>query len=266
MHPATQAGEEKPAIFGRPSRSLESVDSTNLEALRWAEEGAPEGALVVAGQQTRGRGRWGRSWLSEPGSALMFSVILRPALPLGKAGLLTTAAGIACAEAIEDLTGLGARLKWPNDVLVEGRKLAGILVESKVSGGRFDVCVVGMGVNLHWRERDIPDEIRTRATSLRAEMPPGAVVPGSGELLTSILRRFEGCYRLLPAAGGEESILLRASELSDVIGRDVILRWPDGRTTSARALGLGPGGALEVESEGARITVSVAEVERVTLG
>ncbi|MDQ3940065.1 MAG: biotin--[acetyl-CoA-carboxylase] ligase, partial [Actinomycetota bacterium] len=120
--------------FGRPLRYHESIDSTNRDALEWAAAGAPEGAVVTTDHQTAGRGRWGRSWSSTPGRLLQLSVILRPGLPVTDAGVVTTAVGLACAESVDELTGVPAQIKWPNDVTVGGRKLAGILVESVVTG------------------------------------------------------------------------------------------------------------------------------------
>src|SRR5680860_1413471 len=119
--------------WGRPLRFFEEIESTNSEALEWAEEGAPEGAAVVADHQSAGRGRLGRTWLSEPGAVLPLSVVLRPRLPPDRFGLLSAAAGVATAEAIAEVSGLSCRLKWPNDVTISGRQVAGILHESRVS-------------------------------------------------------------------------------------------------------------------------------------
>ena len=138
-------------MIGEPRRILAECASTNDEAAAWARQGAPEGAVVIADAQTRGRGRQGRSWHSPPGAALYFSTVLRPKLPLPKLPPLTLAVGVALAETVTAL-GVPARLKWPNDVLVEGKKLAGILTESATQGGRLEHVIVGIGVNLSVEE------------------------------------------------------------------------------------------------------------------
>src|SRR5919109_1429219 len=121
--------------FGKPYMLHATTGSTNDDALAWAARGAPEGALVAAEHQTAGRGRWDRRWLSRPGASLLFSVLLRPERPASALGLLTTAAGVAVAEGIEEACGLPCGLRWPNDVTAGGRKLAGVLVETRLRAG-----------------------------------------------------------------------------------------------------------------------------------
>ena len=156
------------ARLGRPCRVLPKVGSTQDEALRWAKKGAPEGALVVAEEQTAGRGRRGRPWLSPGGRSLYVSVVLRPRLSPAEASVLATAAGLAVAEAVESVHHLPTGLKWPNDVVVDGRKIAGILVEATV-GVEF-VAVVGVGVNVSWPCGGFPAELAPRATSVSCEL------------------------------------------------------------------------------------------------
>ncbi len=146
------------------------VDSTNTAAMALAHAGAAEGTAVLAGAQRAGRGRLGRTWFSPPGAGLYLSVIVRP--PAGAQGLalLTLAAGVAVAQAIEEATGLAIELKWPND-LVAGRpwrKLGGLLCESAGSGAFVDAVVIGIGLNV--RPSAYPPAIADRATSLEAEL------------------------------------------------------------------------------------------------
>jgi BirA family biotin operon repressor/biotin-[acetyl-CoA-carboxylase] ligase len=131
-------------------RRHEELDSTNVLALQLARQGAPEGLVVVAHHQTSGRGRLGRTWEAPPGSSLLVSILFRPGptLPPERAHLLTAAVGTAAAAACESLTGVRPGLKWPNDLLVGGRKLAGILAESDLSGGQLAAVVVGLGLNV----------------------------------------------------------------------------------------------------------------------
>jgi BirA family transcriptional regulator, biotin operon repressor / biotin---[acetyl-CoA-carboxylase] ligase len=150
-------------------RWFTSVDSTNRHLLSEAARGCPEGIVAVADEQTAGRGRHGRTWSAAPGAALLVSVLLRPDLPSERLHLVTLAAGIAAAEAVQEVAGLNARLKWPNDLVVNDRKLAGILAETTGTGsagtgtGGTGGVVVGMGLNL--RSDDFPAEIVELATA-----------------------------------------------------------------------------------------------------
>jgi BirA family biotin operon repressor/biotin-[acetyl-CoA-carboxylase] ligase len=153
--------------FGRRVHWRETVTSTNDVAARLADAGAEEGTTVVAEAQTSGRGRMGRAWFSPPGAGLYVSIVLRPGPPQGPP-LLTLAAGVALAEAIQAATGLPAAIKWPNDLLVGKRKLAGILAEAAAQGGRPPFVILGIGVNL--RPAAYPPELADRATSLEAEL------------------------------------------------------------------------------------------------
>lgn len=243
---------------GRAFRFFEQIGSTNTEALRWAVEGAPGGALVVTDHQTAGRGRWGRSWSSAPGQLLQFSVVLRPSLPLERAGLLTTAVGVACAEGIEAASGLPTTIKWPNDVRINGRKVCGILLETHVVGSRLEAAVAGVGVNVGWKRDEIPDELRETATSVRAESD--GEVPSRADLLVTILGAFE---RWAPGLHGiADALLAAATQRSDVLGSDVRVRLSDGTETLGRADRLTPTGELEVTGSDGTRTISVGEVEQ----
>ena len=157
------------AWLGRAWRHLGSTASTNDDAAAWARAGAPAGAVVVADEQTRGRGRLGRRWHSPPGESLYLSVVLRPPLPPHRVPPLTLAAGVAVAEALVGVlaaAGVAPALKWPNDVLLDGRKVAGILTEMSADLDHVHHLVVGIGVNLNTRA--IPDELAAIATSVAA--------------------------------------------------------------------------------------------------
>lgn len=136
-------------------RWLDECDSTNQVALDLARDGAPNGVVIVADHQTAGRGRLGRSWQAPAGASLLVSIVFRPA-----PSQATMAVGVAAAEACHEVAGVDVQLKWPNDLLLEGRKLGGILAESIVSGSTLDVVVVGLGLNVNWpveRPADIAD-------------------------------------------------------------------------------------------------------------
>jgi BirA family transcriptional regulator, biotin operon repressor / biotin---[acetyl-CoA-carboxylase] ligase len=150
---------------------LRSTSSTNDVAARLAESGAEEGTTVVAETQTAGRGQHGRVWVSPPMAGLYVSVIVRPEAgtlnETNPVSLLTLGSGVAIAEAVRAVTGLPAQIKWPNDVLVGGRKLAGILAESAVQGGALQFIVIGFGVNLE--PAAYPPDLASRVTSIEAE-------------------------------------------------------------------------------------------------
>jgi BirA family transcriptional regulator, biotin operon repressor / biotin---[acetyl-CoA-carboxylase] ligase len=250
--------------LGTPRRLFASIGSTNAEAIAWAAAGAPEGALVVTDHQTAGRGRWGRTWFSEPGSSLMFSIVLRPRIDPSTAGLLTTALGVAVADGVEAATGLPARVTWPNDVMVTGRKLAGILVETRLAGTTLDFAVAGVGLNVSWDADQLPDELLGRATSLRVEADRGgaAGVPGRAELLASVLGALEDVYPLPTGDSRRAALIRRATVRSEVLGKQVRIRFSDGRRIEGTARALTLDGGLTVESPHGRFEVTGGEIER----
>lgn len=144
------------------------IDSTNAEARRRASEGAPEGVVIVAEEQTAGRGRPGKTFFSPASTGLYLSIVLRPRLQADRAQYLTTAAAVACAQAIEAVTGKVARIKWVNDIYCNGRKVAGILTEGVIDmeSGRFSHAVLGMGVNVKPPSAGFPSDISTIAGAL----------------------------------------------------------------------------------------------------
>lgn len=155
--------------LGRVVHYREELGSTNELAYRLAQEGAFHGEVVIAEAQTAGKGRRGRSWVSPPGANLTFSVVLRPELPPHRAPELTLVAAVALAEALQDSGAPEAAIKWPNDVQVDGRKIAGILTELSAEADRVHFVIVGIGVNLNMTLDDFPDDVRPNATSLAAE-------------------------------------------------------------------------------------------------
>ena len=152
------ATRDSTARASRDVRWFTTIDSTNRYLLEAAREGAPEGTVAVADEQTAGRGRLGRSWIAPPGASLLVSTLVRPALAPEALSLVTMAAGLACIAAVRELGGIEAGLKWPNDVVVDDRKLAGILAEKDA-----DAVVVGMGCNVHWDT--FPAELASIATA-----------------------------------------------------------------------------------------------------
>jgi BirA family biotin operon repressor/biotin-[acetyl-CoA-carboxylase] ligase len=223
-----------------------------------AAEGAPEGTIVLADHQTAGRGRLGRVWTAPPGSSLMLSVVLRPDLPPGRAWAVAAVAGVALADAATALGVPGIALKWPNDLLAEGRKAAGLLAEARPgSGGGLGAVLLGMGVNVTQATADLPPELRARATSLSAAA--GRPIERAA-LLAAWGMRFEAGYRDL-VAGGRALLPAWRGHLA-TLGREVRVERIGREPLTGRAVDVGPGGELVVRlPDGAMATVSAGDVE-----
>lgn len=157
----------KAGVFAGEVFHFQKVGSTNQVALDLARKGYPEGTLVVAEEQTAGRGRWRRPWLAPTGKALLFSLVLRPALVPYRVPEVTLVAGASVARAIHEHTGLRVGIKWPNDLICEGKKLCGILVEMEAAAEQVSYLVLGIGINVNQEQEDLPPELRDTATSLR---------------------------------------------------------------------------------------------------
>ena len=172
--------------FGYPRRWLAEAASTNDVAREWALTGAPDGALVVAARQTRGRGRRERTWDSPAGTGLYASFVLRPDWPADQAPNLAIVAGMAAFRALEKAGVRDLRMKWPNDVLANGRKICGVLVEPRLGAERIEFAVAGIGINVGQGADDFPPDPRQPATSCRLENAPISV-DGMLELLVQSL-------------------------------------------------------------------------------
>ncbi|HKN22986.1 MAG TPA: biotin--[acetyl-CoA-carboxylase] ligase [Terracidiphilus sp.] len=172
------------------------ADSTNSIAMELAAQGTPHGTVVVTEEQTAGRGRFGRTWYSEKSSGIYASIVLRPPLPPSAAPILTLAAGVAAHAAVSGATGLATDIRWPNDLLVNGKKICGILTEMRAELDRLHAVVLGIGINVNHRQ--MPPELAEIATSLRME--GGRVYP-RGKIFVALLKEVEKHYRLLLAEG-----------------------------------------------------------------
>jgi BirA family transcriptional regulator, biotin operon repressor / biotin---[acetyl-CoA-carboxylase] ligase len=154
-------------VFGRKLFVYDSIDSTNAYAKTFAIKGAEEGTVVLADHQTAGRGRFGRPWLAEPGSSLLFSVIIRPTFSKDTIGLLSFFAAAGIALAVESVTGKQCECKWPNDILMNGNKFCGILMESTFQKNELDFIIIGIGLNVN--QKNFPGDLASKATSLSKE-------------------------------------------------------------------------------------------------
>jgi BirA family biotin operon repressor/biotin-[acetyl-CoA-carboxylase] ligase len=232
-----------------PLRAYRSLESTQSVARAWAADGAPEGAVVLADFQTAGRGQRGRSWTAPAGTALLLSVVLRPPLPVARWPEIPLAMGCAVAEGLEAVAPVAAELKWPNDVLVAGRKLAGILAEGVASTS--PLVLVGIGVNVAQRDTDWPAELNGSAGSLAAV----GVHVGREPLLTALLARLTAWYGVLLDEGFAP--VRAAWRRRGVLGTRVAL--PDGE---GKTVDLGARGELVVRCDDGRLARLVAPPER----
>ncbi|MBI1955053.1 MAG: biotin--[acetyl-CoA-carboxylase] ligase [Acidobacteria bacterium] len=214
------------------------TNSTMSEAERLADEGAPHGTLVIAEEQTAGRGRFGRRWFSERAAGIYFTLLLRPALAPAAAPILTLLAGVALAETIGEIAQLPTDLRWPNDVLVREKKCAGILVEMTAEPERIEHVLMGIGINVnHLR---MPEDLASAATSLRLEAGRSF---SRLEILAAALKRLEQYYLQL-LEQGPAAIVRRFSEISS-FARGKRVRVSDGsRVLTGETAGLSPEGIL----------------------
>ncbi|MEN6390834.1 MAG: biotin--[acetyl-CoA-carboxylase] ligase [Syntrophomonas sp.] len=241
-------------VFGKEHYFyLQEIDSTNNYAKQLAAKGYPEGTLVIAERQTAGRGRRGRQWHSEPGQCIFMSLILRPSLPLKELSRMTLFIAVAVVDTLERF-GIKSGIKWPNDVLINGRKIAGILTEAVTDMDGIEYIVTGIGLNINNRIADFPEEVRSIATTVREET--GRLVPRV-EVLQEFLWQLEKSYRQL-ISGGFNEILEKVRSLSLVIGRDVKIDSVNG-ITSGRAIDIDNDGFLMVRD-------SMGNIHRVMSG
>ena len=238
----------EPMRFGHPRLHLRRCGSTNDVARALAARGAPHGTVVTADEQTAGRGRQGRRWQAPPKSALLASFVLRTAAP--PAGTLSLAVALAVAETAElAVPGLAARVKWPNDVLADGRKLAGILIESRALEGW---TVVGIGINVHTEEHQFPPELAATATSLAIEArragTPSPTIESVLETLCTTLARWT-------SEDGQAEVAAAWPRRDALAGRRV--SWDGG---SGTARGVDREGRLIVETARGTVALAAGEV------
>ncbi len=253
--PALLSLDLKCRVMGCEIHSYKTVASTNELAKRLADSGAPEGTLVISERQTRGRGRHGRSWHSPSGVGLYFTLILRPDLDFERMPALPLVAGLALCRVLDKYAGQEARIKWPNDCLLQGKKVAGILVELSGEIDRVNYAVLGIGVNINHKSADFPSRIRSAATSM-------AIVTGQKIDRTAFLRdllyEFEKSYSNFQRYGlrflGPE--LVRRSA---VLGKKVNVTFGK-KKISGTAVGFDQNGALRLQTGDGVQTFAAGEV------
>jgi BirA family transcriptional regulator, biotin operon repressor / biotin---[acetyl-CoA-carboxylase] ligase len=240
--------------LGKKIHYFSELDSTNSHARRLAEQSAPEGEVVIAESQTLGRGRLGRPWVSPPYVNLYLSVILRPKLPPIDAPQITLMAGVALADAVAEFIPVVPAIKWPNDILAGGRKLAGVLTESACRAEGIDFVILGIGVNINYPVESMPGAIRQRATSLIS-------LAGASVSRESVLRRLiqdlDRCYGELEETGFQ-ALAARWEARFELRGKKVRVEMTD-RIIIGTARGIDRDGALILED-------GRGELERVVAG
>jgi BirA family transcriptional regulator, biotin operon repressor / biotin---[acetyl-CoA-carboxylase] ligase len=240
--------------LGKKIHYFTELDSTNSHARRLAEQRAQEGEVVIAESQTHGRGRLGRRWVSPPYVNLYLSVILRPTLPPIDAPQITLMAAVALADALAAFIPVLPAIKWPNDILAGGKKLAGVLTESACHGERIDFVILGIGVNINYPVESMPDAIQKRATSMIS-------FTGTNVSRESVVRRLiqdlDRCYGELEEMGFQ-TVAPRWEARFELRGKKVRVEMTD-RIIIGTARGIDRDGALLVEN-------GRGEVQRVVAG
>jgi BirA family biotin operon repressor/biotin-[acetyl-CoA-carboxylase] ligase len=234
--------------LGRPTLHVAEVDSTQEVLKRELDHGRTEGTVVLADRQAQGRGRQGHVWLSIPGEQLFASVLLRPALPPDRLPLLSIAAGVALCEAMESwgLSDLG--LKWPNDVFIAARKVAGVLPElTHVKGSQTPAVILGIGINLHGTTSEIPSEIASIATTVQAHGTP----PDRLRSLAEVLNHLEGWYD--EVAGLESGRIQREFAKRWIWQGQMVVVRDTGTELRGKAQNIDESGALLVVDPAGRI-------------
>jgi BirA family biotin operon repressor/biotin-[acetyl-CoA-carboxylase] ligase len=237
---------EKPR-FGQNTLRLDVTDTTMREAAEWAERNAPEGTLVLAEEQTAGRGRLGRTWISQRGVGIYGSLILRPAVPPAQATALTLVVGLGAARGIGEAAGTQCDIRWPNDVLLNDKKCCGVLVELSAEEERVRYAIAGFGINVN--QDSMPPELEPAATSLRLETGCEFV---REVVLQSVLKHVERYYDMFLKRGTGAVIEAFSRASTYVRGRRVVVETGD-RTLAGTTAGLNPAGLLLLETEAGRV-------------
>jgi BirA family transcriptional regulator, biotin operon repressor / biotin---[acetyl-CoA-carboxylase] ligase len=245
----------KGSLFGKRIYHFFKTDSTNRVALELGHAGEPEGAIVLAEEQTAGRGRAGRSWNSERAAGIYATLLLRPRLAPVQAPLLTMMAGLSAHSAVQAVTGLTVDLKWPNDLLIRGKKAGGILTEMYAEPGQVRFVIVGIGLNVN--QEKFAGELASIATSLRIETgkPQSRM-----EVLVRLLREFEGDYNRF-LREGVASVVARFEAVSSYAKGKRVRVTNGAESYAGTTAGLGPEGLLQVKrDDGEMVTVIAGDV------
>ncbi|MCH5585472.1 biotin--[acetyl-CoA-carboxylase] ligase [Shimazuella sp. AN120528] len=243
--------------FGRQIRYEPVTKSTQILAHQWARAGAPEGSLVIADEQKDGKGRLGRVWYSPPKTGVWMSLVLRPSIPIQQASHLTLLASVGVSMAIMNQTNLPIQIKWPNDLLLHGKKICGILTELRGDQDKIDYVVLGMGINVNQQAEHFPSELREVATSLAVE---GNHILSRASLIAEVMKELE-CYYHLYLDQGFEPIRNKWESLSNLIGKKITAKTPQKEVVGV-AESLSSDGSLLVRSGEELIKIYSADIDK----
>lgn len=257
LHPFEIGAGLNTKVMGRTIYYQRVVDSTNFWAKSLARQGVPDGTLVIAERQEAGRGRLGRTWASAEGLGLWISLILRPQIPPAALAGITIATAVSMAQAIADITKLQVKVKWPNDLLYEDKKLAGILAELNGEMDRVNYLIVGIGLNVNHSETDFPSELAGQATSLRLI---GGKPYDRKLIIQSYLSHFEQAYAQL-SVGALDQIIAYAKQHSATLGKWVTINRGFDKHISGEAVDLDQDGSLWLrDAAGEKLKVFSGEI------
>ncbi|MFJ5715753.1 biotin--[acetyl-CoA-carboxylase] ligase [Neobacillus sp. NPDC093127] len=231
-------------FIGRNIHYQESVESTQKIAHQFASEDVPEGTVIIAEEQRSGKGRMSRKWHSPKYTGIWMSLILRPNIPLTNAPQLTLLTAVAVVQAAEEITGLQPEIKWPNDILLHGKKVTGILTELQAEADRIHSIIIGIGINVNQRKEEFPDELQEIASSLAIEK--GETISRAA-LIRSVFKHFEKLY-LLYLEKGFFPIKLLWESYAVSIGKELKARTLT-NVIEGTALGITDEGVLKIEDQ-----------------
>ena len=238
--------------IGNRLEYFDETDSTNIRARKLAEEGAPHGTMVVADRQTAGKGRRGRSWVSPAGTGIWMSMVLRPSMAPMSASMLTLIAGLAVVKGVKESTGLEAMIKWPNDAVLNGKKICGILTEMSTEVECIRYVIPGIGINVNID--DFPEEIRDKATSLKLEA--GRNIKRS-PVIAAVADSFEYYYDIFMKTSNMSGLKDDYNKALVNKDREVLVLDPRGQY-KGRALGIDDEGSLLVRQEDGNVSAVIS--------
>jgi BirA family biotin operon repressor/biotin-[acetyl-CoA-carboxylase] ligase len=249
-------------FIGKSIKLFKTIDSTNSYAKKIAAEGCGNGTVIIAEEQTSGRGRMGKNWDSPGKMGIWMSVVLRPFLPPDSVQIITLGASVAVASAISKVTGIAPGIKWPNDLVLDRKKVCGILTEVNCENEKTNFLILGIGINVGQRPEDFPEELRSTAISIKSyiqDKRKGKVNFKRNHLIKALLFELERIYDMI-INGRNAEIIEEWKKYSITLGREVRISSRDGEYTGM-AVNITDGGSLVVEcSDGTTREVFSGEV------
>ncbi len=243
----TGAGHKNPLIIGKEIHVFQAIDSTNIKGMELGESGSPEGTIVLTETQTNGKGRLGRKWISPEGN-IYLSIILRPKILPSEAPLITLMAAVASASALRNALNIGVNIKWPNDIILDGKKVGGILTEMNSETDRVNYIVIGIGVNVNMDLSILPPDVRITATTIKEKI--GSDIRRA-EILSLLIKELDRWYKIF-LNEGPGPVLDEWRGLSQGIGKKVKVTSLDS-VIEGLAEGIDDYGRLIVRLEGGRV-------------